>query len=131
MAEITNASKSPKPIQTDIELLSLLQKRAREAKAAAVEFDLADRKEMQEKEIAQSEIFEEYAARVDVVGDDEMRQAIADGVPVLSEKRHTPAKGTDLAIMLRYLVGPQGILSGKPVDRARLTELARVKLGEF
>ena len=126
MAEITNASKSPKPIRTDIELLSLFRKRAQASKTAAVEFEIANRKELQEKEIAQSAIFDEYALKVDVVREAEMEQAIADAIPTMIAKRKSGT--SDLNIMLKILLGPRGSLSRKPVDRASLADLIKNKL---
>ena len=121
MAEITNASKSPKPIQADIDLLPLLRKRATVSRTAALEFKSANRQDLADKEVSQCAIFEEYASKIDVLGEKEMEEAIASAMAHRDGQGRTP----DLPAILRLLVGPQGTLREKAVDKAGLTDLVK------
>ena len=124
MADITNASKSPKPIKTDLELLSIFRKRSAASRAAAEEFAAANRQDLREKETAQVAILDEYASKVEVVGEEEMSGAIENTAMWLKGAD----KAVDLPSILKLLVGPEGSLAAKPVDRGSLVYLVKTFL---
>lgn len=61
---------------------------------------------------------EAYAGRVVVVGEEEIRAAVGEAVGRLSEGGAKAKKGD----VIRRLLGPGGLLDGKPVDKAKVVE---------
>lgn len=89
LSQTLNASKTSTPIQTDIQVLSLLRKNAASAKAAATEFKDAGRQDLADKEEAQMKIMDEYAGSVEVVGEEEIRKVVGtvvEGLTAAGEK---------------------------------------------
>lgn len=123
LAATLNASKTDKPIRTDAQLVSLLQKTAGKSQEAAQEARAAGREDLAEKEEAQQRILEEYAAGSGVreVGDAEIRQLVeftkaallAEGVP---EKT------------LAGQVTKKVLAAGGPLDGAQVNKSAVAKI---
>ena len=76
LAEITNASKTPKPVSNDAALYSLLSKHIKASQAAIEEFEAAKRQDLVEKEQGQVDILEGYLGRIEVVGEEEIREIV-------------------------------------------------------
>ncbi|KAL9087040.1 MAG: hypothetical protein Q9165_006868 [Trypethelium subeluteriae] len=113
LAEVTNAAKTPSPIKSDMQLLSLLRKRAAASKAAASEFQGAGRADLKEKEEAQTSVLDEYIGGMDVVGEDEIKRVVRERI------RQLQGDGIklDLGNVVKALLGPGGDFDGKPVER--------------
>jgi uncharacterized protein len=117
LAETLNASKTDKPIKTDVQLVDLLQKSARKAQEAAAEARGAGREDLAEKEESQQRIFEEYAAGSGVkeMGEAELRELIE------STKATLVAEGVKKELMgqqmIKRLLAPGGLLEGVSVDK--------------
>ncbi|KAI9704718.1 MAG: hypothetical protein M1836_006498 [Candelina mexicana] len=121
LSETTNASKTSSPIKTNIQLLSLLRKRAATSRAAASEFSAANRDDLKAKEDAQVTILEEYAGGVETTGSDEIRQSIDAAVEALKVE----GGRLDIGTLLKRVIGPGGILDGRPVERAEVARIAK------
>lgn len=113
LAEVTNAAKTSSPIKSDMQLLSLLRKRAAASKAAASEFQTAGRADLREKEEAQSSVLEEYAGGVEVVGEDEIKRVVTERIQYLKSE----GMKLDIGSVTKALLGPGGDFDGKPVER--------------
>ena len=126
LAEVTNAAKTSSPIKSDIQLLSLLRKRAAASKAAASEFQGAGRVDLREKEDAQINVLEEYASGVEVVGADEIKRVVASCIQRLK------SEGTklDMGSVLKILLGPGGAFDEKPVERADVAKEVKTVLAQ-
>jgi len=124
LSETANLAKTSSPVKTDIQLLSLLRKRAAASKSAALEFQAANREDLKEKEDAQVAVLEEYAGGVQTMGEDEIKAVVTD---VLGKLKAEGAK-TDMGAVLKRLVGPGGELDGKPVERAEVARLVKQAL---
>ena len=114
-----NASKTNSPITTDLQLLSLLRKRASASKQAAEEFSSANRKDLAEKEMAQVTVLEEYASEVQTVPDDEIK----DTVTKIIGKLRTDGQKVDIGTVAKALLGPGGEFEGKPVEKAGVMKI--------
>ncbi|MCJ1478532.1 hypothetical protein MMC13_007212 [Lambiella insularis] len=121
IAETTNASKTATPFKTDIQILSLLRKRAAASKAAAQEFGAAKREDLRDKEEAQIAILEEYASGVETVGEDQIIEVAA---RVVGQMR-TEGQTVNLGTVLKTLVGAGGELDGKPVEGAKVARIVK------
>ncbi|AEO66982.1 c44127a5-0dc4-4b9b-a819-27faa998b59a [Thermothielavioides terrestris] len=131
LAATLNASKTDKPIRTDVQLVSLLQKMARKSQEAAEEARAAGREDLVEKEEAQQRIFEEYAAGSGVreLGEAELRQIVE------STKANLVAQGIEekalQAQMIKSLLTPGGPLEGAVVEKKEvvriIAEVAKAK----
>ncbi|MCJ1288271.1 hypothetical protein MMC26_007626 [Xylographa opegraphella] len=121
LAETTNASKTSTPIKTDLQLLSLLKRRAAASKAAAQEFGAARRDDLKEKEEAQVALLEEYASKVKTVGPDELTEAIAKTV----EELRTSSVSVNIGSVLKAVSGPGGVLDGKPVEKSEVARMVK------
>jgi len=121
ISETNNAAKTSSPIQTDIQLLSLIRKRAAAAKEAAQQFAQADRPDLKEKEDAQIAILEEYAGHVKTLSVDEVEAIIAKEISAMKEA----GKKMEIGQVLKALFAPGGALDGKPADRKEVAGLVK------
>ena len=80
LAEITNASKTTKPVSTDAALYSLLSKQIKASQAAVQEFEAAKRQDLVDKEQGQLDILEGYLGQIEVVGEEEIRNLVREEV---------------------------------------------------
>jgi len=112
LAEITNASKTAKPIENDASLYALLSKHVKASNSALEEFEKAKREDLVEKERAQLSVLEELKGKIQVVGEEEIESVVRDVVKQLQEANEKQAKKADVnvgAVMGRAvgrLVGP-------------------------
>ena len=121
ISETNNAAKTSSPIQTDIQLLSLIRKRAAAAKEAAQQIAEADRPDLKEKEDAQIAILEEYAGHVKTLSVDEVEAIIAKEISAMKEA----GKKMEIGQVLKALFAPGGALDGKPADRKEVAGLVK------
>nr|POE87851.1 altered inheritance of mitochondria protein 41, mitochondrial [Quercus suber] len=127
LAEITNAAKTSKPVTTDLQLLSLLRKRAAAAKAAGEEFRIAGREDLVKKEEQQAKVIEEYAESVDTVGETEIRNAV---VMAVEEIKKEAGDKVVMGDVLKRLLALGGSLDGKPVEKAQVAAMVKRVLGQ-
>ncbi|KAI9821285.1 MAG: hypothetical protein M1827_004021 [Pycnora praestabilis] len=126
IAETANAAKTSSPIKTNIQLLSLLRKRAAASKAASQEFSAANRNDLSDKEDAQVAVLEEYAGGVETIGEDEIRRTVNKVMEgIKGEGAHV-----DMGGILKKVIGPGGVLDGKPVERAEVARIVKETLSE-
>ena len=121
LAETTNAAKTSNPIKTDIQLLSLLRKRAAASRSAAHEFSAANRTDLQDKEMAQVSVLEGYASGVETLSEGDITAAIQEVVG----KMRMEGKNVNLGSVIKELLGPDGVLAGKPVENKEVARLAK------
>ncbi|TVY38762.1 Altered inheritance of mitochondria protein, mitochondrial, partial [Lachnellula occidentalis] len=76
LSQTLNASKTATPINTDMQMLSLLRKTSAQSRAASEEFKKNGREDLARKEEDQIVVLEEYAGGVSVVGEEEVRRAV-------------------------------------------------------
>ncbi|KAK4150933.1 hypothetical protein C8A00DRAFT_36431 [Chaetomidium leptoderma] len=123
LAATLNASKTDKPIKTDVQLVSLLQKSARKSQEAADEARAAGRADLVEKEEAQQRILEEYAAGSGLkgIGEVELRQLVE------STKADLVAEGVQekalTGQMIKKLLTPGGPLDGAMVEQKEVVRI--------
>lgn len=122
LAEVTNAAKTNKPISTDMQLLSLLRKRAASAKSAGEEFKSAGREDLMEKEEGQAKMMEEYADAVETMSKDELRDAV---IKTVEEVKGATNGKINMGDVLKKLLGPGGHLDGKPVERSEVARIVK------
>lgn len=125
LAEITNASKGPNPLKTDMQILSILRKNAAASRAASSEFQKAGRADLQEKEAKQLGVLEEYEGGVEMVSEEEVRRT----VETVRETIQREGKKVDKGGLIRRCVGPDGALDGKNVDRGMVARVVDEVLG--
>ncbi|CAG8019794.1 unnamed protein product [Penicillium olsonii] len=113
ISETNNAAKTASPIQTDIQLLSLIRKRLNAAKDAAKEFETAERPDLKEKEDAQAVVLEEYAGQVKTLPLAEIEEIVATAINAMVSAGQKPNQGT----VFKTLFAEEGPLNGKPVDK--------------
>lgn len=119
LADYTNASKTAKPIQTDVQMLSVLRKRSESARNNAKEFEAASRQDLVDKEKAEAAVLDEYAGTVETVSQEEVQTAVRTVVEDL--KQNTQQK-LDKGTVLKKLIAPGGVFDGKPVDKAMVVQ---------
>jgi uncharacterized protein YqeY len=109
LAEVTNAAKTPRAIETDVQVLSLIRKRIAAAKEAGESFKAAGREDLSQQEDAQATVLQEYASNVDTVSEAEMKEAVEQAITSLD------AKSRNLGMVMKVLTGSGGKLAGRPV----------------
>lgn len=127
LAEVTNLAKTQKPIKTDMQLLSLLRKRAAAAKAASGEFKSAGRQDLVEQEDKQASIMEEYAGGVETLPESDIREAVSKAV---EEVEAATSGKTNMGDVLKKLLAPGGSLDGKPVDKGEVAKVVKEVLAQ-
>lgn len=120
LGEITASSKpSATPITTDIQILSLLRKRATLANAAREEFRAAGREDLVEREEGQARVLEEYAGSVETMSKGEVREVVVKAVEQLGGGRGNVGE------VMKTLLGPGGMLEGKPVEKKEVAAMVK------
>ena len=125
LTDTTNLAKTNNPVRTDLQLLSLLRKRANAAKSAASEFGAAKREDLRDKEEAQAAVLEEYAGTVETVDESEIKQIVSDEVKRL---RETGAK-VEMGSLMKRLLGEDGPLDGRPAEKSEVARAIRDAMG--
>ncbi|KAJ5263867.1 hypothetical protein N7478_011472 [Penicillium angulare] len=124
ISETNNAAKTSSPIQTDIQLLSLIRKRAAASTDAAQQFATAERPDLKAKEDEQVTILEEYAGQVKTLSAEEVEDIVSQQIATIKE-----AGGKlDFGQVLKTLFAPGGALDGKPADRKEVAALVKKAL---
>ncbi|KAJ5693444.1 hypothetical protein N7462_002867 [Penicillium macrosclerotiorum] len=121
ISETNNAAKTSSPIQTDIQLLSLIRKRAAASQDAAAQFLEANRPDLKEKEDAQVTILEEYASQIKTMSVEEVEAVIATEIAAIKES----GKKLEVGQVLKALFAAGGALDGKPADRKEVASLVK------
>lgn len=124
LADITNAAKTANPVTTDMQLLSMLRKRSSMASQAAKEFGDAGRQDLKDKEDAAIVILESYAGEVETVGEQEIRNIVAEAVKVLQGENKKFNQGD----VMKLLLGPTGAFQGKNVEKAEVARIVKQTL---
>lgn len=125
LAEVTNAAKSPNPVKTDMQLLSMLRKRQAAAKAASEEFKAAGREDLVEKEQSQVDILDEYAGDVEVMATEDVKAAIKSTIDELKAKTPDLKAGP----VMKAIFAPGGSLEGKNVEKSTVPGIVKELLG--
>ena len=127
LAEITNASKTAKPIENDVTLYALLAKQIKASNGAIEEFANAKREDLVEKERAQLSVLEELKGKIEVVGEGEIESAVRDvlkQVQEANEKQGKPKGDVNVGAVMGRVMGR---LHG-PVDadavKSKVAEIA-------
>lgn len=126
ISEIGNAAKTSNPIRTDMQLLSLLRKRAAASRETSAEFKKAQREDLSEKEDAQAAVLEDYAGSVETMSEDDIRDAVS---KVVDEVKAAASK-VNMGDVLKKLLGPEGSLDGKSVERSQVARIVKQTLGQ-
>ena len=119
IAEVTNSAKTPKPVTTDSQILSLIRKRIKNSEGAAAQFKAAKREDLQEKENAQIDVLQEYLGSSNELGEQAIAKAIHE---VIGRMR---ANGMDVkpGTVMKALIGPEGALVDRSVDKSQVMRL--------
>ncbi|OKL57129.1 hypothetical protein UA08_07485 [Talaromyces atroroseus] len=126
ISETNNAAKTTSPIQTDVQLLSLIEKKIAGAKDAADMFATANRSDLKEKEEAQIAVLEEYASQIDRLSTEDIRAAVSE---VISQLQSENSKIT-VGILLKNLLSPGKLLDGKPAAKSDIVQVINELLPE-
>ncbi|KAL4865548.1 hypothetical protein BDV12DRAFT_174525 [Aspergillus spectabilis] len=124
ISEFNNSQKTSSPIQTDLQLLALIRKRASASKDSAQQFLEADRPDLKEKEDKALAILEEYGSHVKTMGIDEIKHIVLEQVAKVKETGNKPNIGE----FLKSLFAPGGAFDGKPVERSEVAKFAKEAL---
>jgi hypothetical protein len=122
LAEVTNSAKANNPIKSDMQLLSLLRKRAASAKQASSEFKSAGRQDLVEQEEGQMNVLEEYAGDVETMSKDDIRDVV---IKTVDETKGQSDGKINMGDVLKKLLGPGGSLEGKPVERSEVARIVK------
>lgn len=88
-AEIINASKTAKPIETDGALYALVQKQIKASKSAIEEFEAAKREDLVNKEQEQLNVLQAYADDIPKVEESEIDELVRGVVEKIGEGKKT------------------------------------------
>ncbi|OOF94929.1 hypothetical protein ASPCADRAFT_208581 [Aspergillus carbonarius ITEM 5010] len=121
ISETNNAAKTNSPIETDLQLLSLIRKRIAASKEAVKEFQAENRPDLKETEEKQVTILEEYGAQVETMSLDDIKAIVSEELAKLKET----GKKAEVGPLLKSLFAPGGALDGKPAERAEVAKIAK------
>lgn len=126
LSEVTNASKSSSPIKSDLQLLSMLKKRAAAAQNASKEFQDAGRSDLKDQEEAQIAILGEYAGEVKTMDGNEIKAIVTRAVNEMKSNGGKVMMGD----VLKRLLAAGGDFDGKPVEKAEVAVAVKQALGQ-
>lgn len=127
LSQTLNASKTSSPINTDMQMLSLLRKSAAQSKAASEEFRKNGREDLAGKEEDQVRVLEEYAGGVEVVGEGEIR-GVVEGV--VRELRADKGEGkVQMGDVLKAVFGKE-VFGERNVERGEVARVVKEVLAE-
>ena len=121
VSDATNSAKAAKPVTTDSQMISIIQKRIKCSEAAVEEFSAAKRNDLEDREAAQIAVMEEYINANQFLTEDEMTKAIQDVIDHLRAEAKNPNRGN----IMKALVGPEGCLEGQLVDKKDVARLVQ------
>lgn len=128
ITEYNNASKTNSPIRTDLQLLALLKKKKASSEAAAAEAKAANRQDLEEKQLQEIGVIDEYAAEVKMMTEDEVQQAVENALETIRKgANETQLKPGNV---LKEVFKPGGVLDGKPADKSVVAKIVNQLLGE-
>lgn len=126
LAEITNASKTAKPVENDAALYTLLQRQIKAAHTAIDEFDKAKREDLVDKEKVQLAVLEELKGRIRVVGKADVESAVKEVVEALRAKGDGKVNAGAVIGMVMAKLNKAGPVDGEVV-RAKVNEVVNAK----
>lgn len=110
LAEITNASKGSKPINTNAQLLSIIRKKQSAAETAMQEFKASGREDLVDKEMEEKNVLDEYVASLG--GGEASAEEVETSIKATIEQLKESGKVV-MGDVLKKLLGPGGALEGK------------------
>jgi uncharacterized protein len=128
LSQTLNASKTSSPINTDMQMLSLLRKSTAQSKAASEEFKRNGREDLAKKEEDQVRVLEEYAGDVAVVGEEEIRGRV-EGVIVSLRGEGSGEAKLQTGDVLKAVFKPD-VLGEKNVERGEVARVVKEVLAE-
>lgn len=115
MAEITNASKTARPVDSDAKLLALLKKQKVAAEKAVAEFEAANRQDLVDKEREQIAVLHAYEGEIPMV----QKEEVDDIVATVAEELRGENKEITFGGLMK---GVTAKLDGRPVEMSYVTE---------
>ena len=114
-------------METESKVLALLSKQAKSSKAAAAEFKLAKRSDLEGKEEAQLAVLEEYISLIHTVPEDEVARTVT---KILSNLK---ANGNRLHYgnVMRDLNGRNGVYAEQALDMDQVSKIVKDQLGSI
>ena len=122
MSENLNASKTSSPIQTDLQLVSLIRKLRRSTEEAVGEAKAAGRDDLVEKESGQAQLYDEYIAGsgIQIVAGDELKTMVREVV------EQCKTAGTAPKLLVREAMARiTQMAEGKDVDRKEAAKILK------
>lgn len=101
ISEYNNWAKTPRPIENDVHLLALIQKRIAAGKEAGQEFIDANRPDLKDKEDARIAVLEEYAGQVKTMSLEEVKTIVSREMSKIQAKGNTP----NIGLLMKALSG--------------------------
>jgi len=128
LAEVLNASKTDRPIQTDAQLVHLLRKTEAASQAAVEDFRTAKRQDLVDKEEQQVGVLQEYirSSGLEVLGKEDLREMVRLTLGDLATDQ-VPHR-SQLGEAVKRLLAPGGPLDGKDFSKPELVELVKEQL---
>lgn len=125
LSQTLNASKTSSPINTDMQMLTLLRKTANTSRAAQEEFKAAGREDLVQKEEEQLKVLEEYSSGVETVGEDEIRSVVKELVDSMK------AEGAKMQMgdVLKRVFSPK-VLGEKNVEKGEVAKIVKAIMAE-
>lgn len=122
ITEYNNASKTSTPIRTDTQLLALLKKKKAASEAAAAEAKAVNRSDLEEKQMQEIKVIDEYAGQVKVLCETELRNLLT---VVVDNLKATGGAAVSLGQVLKDALQPGGVLDGKSVDKSQAAKVVK------
>ncbi|KAF4307655.1 aspartyl glutamyl-tRNA amidotransferase subunit b-related protein [Botryosphaeria dothidea] len=127
--DITNASKTAKPISDDVQLRALLLKKINQSKDAAQQFRDARREDLAEKEDSSATVMKTYVGEIEdsmggLVAVEELQRVVKETVDSWQDGKLVMGK------VMEKITGPGGALDGRMVEKGDLAKAVKEALGK-
>lgn len=121
ITEYNNAAKTSSPIKTDLQLLAILKKKKAASEAAAAEAKAANRQDLEDKQLQEMKVIDEYAGNVAVMSEEDITAAVSKVIESL--KSAATGAETKAGNVLKELLKIGGPLDGKPADKSQVAKV--------
>ncbi|GME26254.1 aspartyl glutamyl-trna amidotransferase subunit b-related protein [Neofusicoccum parvum] len=127
--DITNASKTAKPISDDLQLRALLLRKISQSNDAATQFRDAKREDLAEKEDGSAQVLKSYVGEIEeasggLVAVEELQHVVKETIESWQDGKPVMGK------VMEKITGPGGALEGRMVERGDLAKVVKEALGK-
>ena len=124
ISEVNNATKTPRPIESDQGLFQLIRKRTEAVKAASEEYVQQKRDDLKEQADAEIAILQEYSSKLQVATAEEIQEVVSQALEQVKQEASKPTVGH----IMKFFATKEHALKSKVVEASEVARIAKKAL---